>query len=146
LLFLHGDHAGNDSFAHFQLPDSLETFIDVPLHCLGILGLRQNLKQFFVGQEEKAGEAPPLGLEILGEALLNLVQELVAILKLGLILFAFNVVPHVLFAGKDFQSNLPMLVHRVEFHLLVGHLLLDVLRRKDRLKVHPPSLRLYPVL
>ena len=50
--------------------DALETLLQVRLHSRGILGFRENLEQFVVGQEEEAREVQPFLLEIVVEPLI----------------------------------------------------------------------------
>ena len=47
----------------------------------GVLGLGQDLQQLVIRQEVEPGEGRPLGLQVLAEPLLDLVQELVALLQ-----------------------------------------------------------------
>ena len=51
------DHPNNFLiFCEFQSSDPLKTFLQVRLHPQGIFGLRQDLQQLIIGQEEKPGE------------------------------------------------------------------------------------------
>ena len=131
-LLLHGNHSRDDAFVHHQLSDPFKALVDVSLDSFRHFGLSQDLEQFLVWKEEEARKASALGLQILRQALLNIVQKTVAILELTLVLLTLDVVPHVLLSSEHIHCNLPVFVHLVEFQLLVLHFLLDVFRRKNR--------------
>ena len=61
--------------------DVLKAFPEMGLDSRGILGLGEDLKQLIIGQEVEPGEGGPLGLQVLTKTLLDLVQELVALLQ-----------------------------------------------------------------
>jgi hypothetical protein len=115
------------------------------LHSLRILSLRQYLKKFLIREEEKSREASSLGLQVLRQALLDFVQQFIAVLELCLVFFTLDVVPHVLLSGEDLKGQFPVLVHLVKFQLFSSHLLLDIFRGENRFEVHPSSLGLDPV-
>ena len=96
------------------------------MHSLRNFGLGKNFKKFFIRKEEEAREAATLGLQVLGQTLLDLIEQSVAVFKLGLVLFRLDVVPHILFPGEDFEGKLPVLVDLVELEFLVGHFFLDI--------------------
>ena len=57
----------------------LKALPEMWLHRCGILSLRQNLQQLIVRQEVESWEGVSLGLQVLAEALLHLLQEFVAL-------------------------------------------------------------------
>lgn len=53
-LLLGADHAGDGHvLGEVQLGDALEALLEVGLHAQRVLGLRQDLQQLVVGQEEE---------------------------------------------------------------------------------------------
>ena len=57
----------------------LKALPEMRLHRGGILSLRQNLQQLIVRQEVESWEGVSLGLQVLAEAFLHLLQEFVAL-------------------------------------------------------------------
>ena len=51
------------------------------LDSLGVAGLGEDLEKLIIGKEEEARKNKPLGLEVVFQALLNLVQELVVLFE-----------------------------------------------------------------
>ena len=51
------------------------------LDSLGVAGLGEDLKKLIIGKEEETGKDKPLGLEVVFQTLLNLVQELVVLFE-----------------------------------------------------------------
>ena len=49
------------------------------LHCSRIFGLGQNLQEFIIREEVESWEGHSLGLKVLTETFLHLLQELVAL-------------------------------------------------------------------
>ena len=49
------------------------------LHGSWVFSLRENLKKFIVGEEVESWKGHPLGLEVVAESLLYLVQQLIAL-------------------------------------------------------------------
>lgn len=52
--------------------NALEALLQVRLNGTGVLGLRQDLQQLLVAEEEEARERHPLRFQVLAQALLNL--------------------------------------------------------------------------
>ena len=48
---------------------------------LRVAGLRKDLKEFIIGEEEEAREDKPLGLQVVLQTLLDLIQERVVLLE-----------------------------------------------------------------
>ena len=48
---------------------------------LRVAGLREDLEEFIVGEEEEAREDKPLGLQVVLQTLLDLIQERVVLLE-----------------------------------------------------------------
>lgn len=51
------------------------------LDSLGVAGLGEDLEKLIIGKEEETGKDEPLGLEVVFQTLLNLVQELVVLFE-----------------------------------------------------------------
>ena len=51
------------------------------LDSLRVAGLREDLEEFIVGEEEEAREDKPLGLQVVLQTLLDLIQERVVLLE-----------------------------------------------------------------
>lgn len=83
LLLLGGEH-GDDGLLVGELDgvDVFEDLLEVGLNGSGLLGLGEDLEQIVVGEEVEAGKFLPLLLEVLVEALLNLLELVVAFLEL----------------------------------------------------------------
>ena len=67
--------------AEADLGDVLEALAEVRLHGRRVLRLRQDLEELIVGQEVESRERLALRLQILAEALLHHLQQLVALLQ-----------------------------------------------------------------
>ena len=58
-LFLSRDHAHNLLlFGELQFADALKTLLQMGLHTERVLGLRQDLQQLVIGQEEEPEQRP----------------------------------------------------------------------------------------
>ena len=64
-----------------QLVERLEAFLQVGLDHLRVLGLREDLDELIVGHEEEPRKRVPLGLEVLGEVLLYVLEVGVHVLE-----------------------------------------------------------------
>jgi len=126
--------------------DSLEALAQVRLHPGWILGLRQDLQQLVVGQEEEAREEETLLFQIGVEALEDELQEFVGL---------FESVEHfvdldhghgMLVQGHCLDYFLPGLVDGGEAAAFLGHLSHDVWRGEDGLQVEPARLHLEPLV
>lgn len=51
------------------------------LDSLGVAGLGEDLEKLIIGKKEEARKDKPLGLEVVFQALLNLVQELIVLFE-----------------------------------------------------------------
>ena len=83
-LLVLGRVHGRDAHVLLELDlvDVLEAFAQVRLHGLRVLGLREDLEQLVVGQKVEARKRGALRLQVLAQALLHLLQQLVALLEL----------------------------------------------------------------
>mmetsp|Transcript_20668 Transcript_20668/g.31556 ORF Transcript_20668/g.31556 Transcript_20668/m.31556 type:complete len:299 (+) Transcript_20668:4097-4993(+) len=112
------------------------------LHEAGVLGLGQDLEQIFIGEEEETSEDKSLLLEVVREALLDLVQLLVGLLE---VLHDVLLVSEVHDAGlfvDAVHGVLPMGVDLIEHLAFERHCVHDVSAREDGLQVHPRPLGL----
>ena len=147
LLSLLGDHRGHlQIFLELQEVDGLEHLLQVGLHAQRILRLGENLQQLVVGQKVKPRERQSLGLEVVAQALVHLVQQLVALLQRPEQLFVGSHGEHL---GGELQLRhrlSPRRVHRPELAALRRHLLHDVVRPEDGFQVEPTALHLQPLV
>lgn len=113
---------------------------------MGITGLREDLNELIVGQEEETREGASLGVEVIFQFLSDVIQTLVVILKLlfqttTVVLAHHNGVfvdlVHVLF---------PELIYLSEQASLILELLSDIVSTEDVLQVHPTALKGEPLL
>ena len=61
--------------------NGIKALSKVGLDSLGVAGLREDLEELIIGEEEEARKDKPLGLEVVFQTLLNLVQELIVLFK-----------------------------------------------------------------
>ena len=72
-------HRDLEVLLELELVDAFEALAQEGLDAEGVLGLGQDLEQLVVGQEVEAREGETLGLQVVIEALLDLVEQLVAL-------------------------------------------------------------------
>lgn len=111
-----------------------------------IFGLREYLQELVVRQEEKSWKEESLLLEIVVQSFLYELEETHALLQSLDHLVDLDD-GHYSSVGVDGLHYVPPgLVDRAESSAFVGHLLLNVRRREDRLQVHPHSLDFEPLV
>ena len=129
-----------------DLVDALEDLLQEGLHAQGVLGLGEDLQQLVVGEEVEPGEREALGLEVVVQALLDEVQQLVGLDQVLLQLLVRAHHQHLGVLQALLHRAPPRRVHGLELAALVRHLLHDVVGAEDRLEVEPLLLALEPLV
>ncbi len=125
--------------------NSFKTFVDVFDDQSRVLSFGDDLDELVVRQKIKPWKVGPFGLKVLRKRLLNLVQNLIAILKKGQALLPIKVVKNEwIFLGL-FHQSLPVAIDLIELLFLHRHFLLQVIRKEDRLEVNPIPLTQEPL-
>eukprot|EP00968_Pinguiococcus_pyrenoidosus_P027390 scaffold7375_cov268-Pinguiococcus_pyrenoidosus.AAC.40 len=148
LLAFATDHHGDlEVVLKLHLVHALEGLAQVRLHRARLLGLRQDLQQLVVGQEEEAREVQTLDLQVVAQALLDQLQLLVGRLELaeqalvGMRLHDEGGVGLGLLHGLAPQG-----VHVLEAPRLGRELAHDVFAAEDGLQIQPGALHGDPLI
>mmetsp|Transcript_24998 Transcript_24998/g.71872 ORF Transcript_24998/g.71872 Transcript_24998/m.71872 type:complete len:360 (-) Transcript_24998:1877-2956(-) len=126
--------------------DTLKTLPHVRLHGSGILRLRQDHQQLVVRQEEESRKRKALGLEIVVQALLNRVQDLVGIRHICQQAFDVGNVEDVRILHHSCHRRAPERINALELLGLGRHLADNILGTEDGLEVEPSALHRQPLL
>lgn len=112
------------------------------LHSLGFLSLSQDHKQVIIGQEVEPRKHLPLLLQIIIKRLLDLIKLLISIIELPSNSILIKQSQNPLISNQKIHSISPNGIHHFKISSLSRHLLMNIIRCKYRLKIHPPSLTL----
>eukprot|EP00964_Phaeocystis_antarctica_P055483 scaffold32640_cov63-Phaeocystis_antarctica.AAC.1 len=146
-LLLDGDHALDDLvLVEVERVDALEALLQVRLHAQRVLGLREDLQQLVVGEEEEPREREPLLLEVVVEPLLDELEQPVGLLEGLEQTLGRRGRQHVGPLGGGGHDLAPQPVDLREALRLRRHLPHDVLGREDGLEVEPDALALEPLV
>ena len=116
------------------------------LHGLGITSLRQNLEQITVRQEVETREAATLVLQVLGQAVLDLIKDAVVALEFAEKNLRASTLLYVGNLAHSVHELLPELVDHLELLGLLRQRLLHVLSREDVFEIHPRLLESEPLV
>ena len=116
------------------------------LHGLNILGLGQDFQELVVGQEVEPREAHSLGLQVILQILLHLLESLVTLLEELQPPWGASRLQGVASVLGPPHDVLELLINSKEGLGLVRKLPLNIRRAEDALKVHPLLLALEPLV
>eukprot|EP00965_Chrysotila_dentata_P002959 95741-Pleurochrysis_carterae.AAC.5 len=124
----------------------LKALAQMRLHAQRVLGLRQDLQQLVVGEEEEAREGETLRLEVVVEPLLDQFEQPVGLLPRAEQPLLRSGDEHARFGGGVGHGLAPDPVDVREAFRLLRHLAHDVLGRKDWLEIEPDRLTFDPLV
>ena len=126
--------------------DPVKALGHVRLHGLNILGLGQDFQELVVGQEVEPREAHSLGLQVILQILLHLLESLVTLLEELQPPWGASRLQGVASVLGPPHDVLELLINSKEGLGLVRKLPLNIRRAEDALKVHPLLLALEPLV
>ena len=129
----HGSDLGRRVVVEVDVGDALEALVKVRLHGARILGIGQDLDELIIRQEEEAREGEALELEVVVQALLDLVQLRVGVLDVLQQRGALHNVHDARVCHDTSHDATPQGIHTLELATLRWHLPHDVLAAEDGL-------------
>ena len=124
--------------------DIVKAFSQMRLHCMRVARLRKDFDELVVRKKVEPRKRKTLCLQIILQALLNVLQQQVVLLKLPQQFIAVANFDHHWLFIRFVHNVLPEFINAQELLSFRGQLLLNVLSSENIFEVHPLSLALQP--